>query len=64
MLYVNDDTDELFRRAADDYPLNTDGAEWEKVYNQLPGSNLNTPGQNLPEPKIGIGYCCYYYSSR
>src|SRR5687767_2001881 len=31
MLSTNDDMDELFRRAADSYPLNTNGADWEKV---------------------------------
>lgn len=35
MQYVNDDMDELFRRAAKDYPLNTTGADWEKVQKTL-----------------------------
>ena len=35
MQYVNDDMDELFRRAAKDYPLNTNSADWEKVKNKL-----------------------------
>lgn len=35
MQYVNDDMDELFRRAAQDYPLNTGGADWEKVQKAL-----------------------------
>ncbi len=43
MLYVNDDMDELFRRAADNYPLKTDSAEWKKVSDHLPVNNLTTP---------------------
>lgn len=35
MQYVNDDMDELFRRAAKDYPLNTGGADWEKLQKAL-----------------------------
>jgi hypothetical protein len=31
MQYVNDDMDELFRRAAENYPLDTDGADWDKI---------------------------------
>lgn len=29
MLYVTDDTDDLFRKAAEDYPLNTGNPDWE-----------------------------------
>lgn len=35
MQYVNDDMDELFRRAAKDYPLKTNSADWEKVKKKL-----------------------------
>lgn len=35
MQYLNDDMDELFRRAAKEYPLNTSGANWEKVKSAL-----------------------------
>jgi hypothetical protein len=31
MQYVNDDMDELFKRAAEDYPLHTNSADWNKV---------------------------------
>lgn len=31
MQYPDDDMDELFRKAAEGYPLNTDGANWDKV---------------------------------
>jgi hypothetical protein len=32
---LNDDMQELFRRAAEEYPLNTDGSDWDKVMQQL-----------------------------
>ncbi len=35
MQYVNDDMDELFRRAAENYPLDTGGSDWEKVAAKL-----------------------------
>jgi hypothetical protein len=35
MQSLNDDMDELFRRASEEYPLNTDGADWNKVMQQL-----------------------------
>src|SRR5688500_15788060 len=31
MLHVDDHIDDLFRRAAEDYPLNIDGANFDKV---------------------------------
>jgi hypothetical protein len=31
MQYVNDDMDELFKRAAENYPLDTNSADWNKV---------------------------------
>jgi hypothetical protein len=31
MQYVNDDMDELFKRAAENYPLDTNSANWNKV---------------------------------
>jgi len=35
MQYINDDMDELFRRAAEDYPLNTNNADWNSVLKKL-----------------------------
>lgn len=32
---INDDIDELLRRAAENYPLKTDGADWNKVFSAL-----------------------------
>jgi len=37
MQYVNDDMDELFRRAAENYPLDTNGADWNKVLAAMQG---------------------------
>jgi len=40
MLHVNDDTnDELFRRAAENYPLKTDSPDWEAVLNKVNSAN-------------------------
>lgn len=49
MQHVNDDMDELFRRAAQDYPLNTGGAAWEKVQKALeepPAGGERPSGRN------------------
>lgn len=35
MQYLNDDMDELVRRAAENYPLDTSGANWDKVKNSM-----------------------------
>jgi hypothetical protein len=44
MQYVNDDSDELFRRAGKDYPLNTNRSNWETLANKL-----------YPDKKFAIG---------
>jgi hypothetical protein len=42
MQYLNDDNmDELFRRAADDYPLNTNSKNWDKVMAALQNENTD-----------------------
>lgn len=46
MQYVNDDMDELFRRAAKDYPLNTNSANWDKVKKKL--MDASSEGENKP----------------
>jgi len=35
MQYVNDDTDDIFRRAGKDYPLKTSGSDWNKIATAL-----------------------------
>jgi hypothetical protein len=41
MYDVNDDMENLFRRAAEDYPLKTDGMDWEKVEKGLAASDAD-----------------------
>jgi hypothetical protein len=47
MQYVNDDMDDLFRRAAENYPLDTSGADWKKVLTMLEGNE----GKDVSEKK-------------
>lgn len=39
MQSLNDDMDDLFKRAGEEYPLNTDGADWNKVLHKLQHAN-------------------------
>lgn len=48
MQYVNDDMDELFKRAAEDYPLDTKSADWNKV---LAALNDNTGAKTISDDK-------------
>ena len=43
MQYVNDDMDDVFRRAAKNYPLDTSGADWNKVMEGLQGQEASIP---------------------
>lgn len=43
MHHVNDDMDELFRRAGQEYPLDTTGADWEKIAKQLNNEEPEKP---------------------
>ena len=45
MQHLNDDMDELFRKAADDYPLNTGTPDWNKVAEGL-------SQEKAPEPPV------------
>ena len=74
MQYLNDDMDELYRRAAEDYPLNTNSADWnavlKKIYVDGTGSRGNKKDNKnykwllllllLPAAWIGKEY---FYSS-
>ncbi|HSZ84500.1 MAG TPA: hypothetical protein VK787_00630 [Puia sp.] len=52
MQYLNDDNmDELFRRAADDYPLNTDSANWDKVNAAMQTEDADSNAGNNPAKK-------------
>ena len=48
MQYVKDDMDELFRRAAENYPLDTNNADWNKVLAAMQGQASQDPA---PEKK-------------
>ena len=44
---VNDDMDELYKRAAEEYPLNTDSADWNSVLKKLAAErSLETSSKN------------------
>src|SRR5690349_8195740 len=46
MQFVNDDMDdELYRRAAEDYHLKTDGADWNKLREKLDDADGNRSGK-------------------
>ena len=47
---INDDMDDLFRRAADNYPLNTNSSDWNKVQNAMQSSE-NAAVQNVKSKK-------------
>jgi hypothetical protein len=41
---INDDMEELFRRAAKDYPLNTDNGNWDELLHKMNSpSEVHTP---------------------
>ena len=35
MQYIDNDMDDLFRKAAKDYPLNTNSGDWEEVVKKI-----------------------------
>jgi len=69
MQYVNDDMDELFRRAAKDYPLDTNSSDWNKVAAAL----VDSEGAPAPVKKkrsflgllmlIPLSMICHLYIS-
>ena len=68
MQYVNDDMDELFKRAAENYPLDTNGADWNKVLAALQNATeANTISENKGNKKsrflwllllLPLGFIC------
>ncbi|HTE23330.1 hypothetical protein [Flavitalea sp.] len=52
MQHLNDDMDEMFRKAADDYPLNTGNPDWNKVAEGL-------SQEKNPEPPVKRSYRKY-----
>ncbi len=70
MQSLNDDMDELFRRASDEYPLNTNGADWNKVLQQLHHTNKDLPDDNHKKKNynflwllllLPVGFICGKY---
>ena len=52
MQYMTDDNmDELFRRAANDYPLNTESGDWEKMATTLQTENAASDSNSGKEKK-------------
>src|SRR5215207_217881 len=52
MQYVNDDMDELFRKAGEGYPLDTSGADWEKIAKELNGPRQNPVASKRNHKKL------------
>ncbi|WP_153801084.1 outer membrane beta-barrel protein [Foetidibacter luteolus] len=50
MQQLNDDMDELFRKAADNYPLNTQGADWDKVMHAM-NEQPDAPDEAITDKK-------------
>lgn len=48
MQHTNDDIDELYRNAADNYPLKINGADWDSIAGRLAGGSDNAPVPVLP----------------
>jgi hypothetical protein len=70
MQYVNDDMDEMFRRAAEDYPLDTSGADWEKVKAMLNGDAASSVTKEKKKRRffwffliipVGMSAIAYFY---
>jgi hypothetical protein len=47
MQLLDDDMDELFRKAASQYPLKTDGSDWDAVMSRLPQSSGKAPSSGF-----------------
>lgn len=70
MQSLNDDMDELFRRASEEYPLNTNGADWNKVMQQLHHKEGDLPDEDKKKKDykflwlfllLPIGFICGRY---
>jgi len=59
MQHTNDDIDELFRNAADNYPLKTSGADWDSIAGRLDtgnGEEAVAPVLPLPSSRSNKSY--------
>ena len=54
MKYSNEDMDDLFRRAAERYPLRTDSADWDRLAGALDGQPELPPGEDEKRRRRGI----------
>lgn len=75
MSELNDDMDELYRRAAEMYPLKTDSADWSKVSNALQEDDLSSTVKNANTKRnnfrnllliallLFVPWVCYQYHS-
>lgn len=68
MQYVNDDMDELFRSAAENYPLDVSKPDWGKVYNVLKEKDDIKPADNNNHRKylwllclLPLGLVCNHF---
>lgn len=69
MQYVNDDIDDVFRKAAEGYPLDTSGADWNKVLAGLQGKEEPVrPARKKDQRRylwllmlLPLGLVCNYY---
>jgi hypothetical protein len=69
MQYVNDDMDDVFRKAAEGYPLDTSGADWNKVLAGLQGKEEPVqPARKRDQRRylwllmlLPLGLVCNYY---
>ena len=71
MQSLDDDMDELFKRAGEEYPLNTNNADWNKVLHGLHHSNEDLPQKEKKDYRyllllllLPIGFICGRDSSR
>jgi hypothetical protein len=69
MQSVNDDMEDLIRKAAKDYPLDTSGADWSKVQKALAAEEADAPAQKKRDNRkfllllllLPIGFLCNRY---
>src|SRR6187549_828095 len=52
MQFVNDDMDDMYRQAAEEYPLKTDSGDWNKVLEKMQSDSKG----KIPERKVKRRY--------